>query len=122
MMRLLLRAAVSPSLADAVNVNVPAVLIRHPAKVATPEEAFVGFWVHVRVAPPDVMLRVIEVLLVTVLPPASWTVTTGCVANTTLRVVLDGEVVKASLLAVPVVMVRLVLSALVSPPAAAVSV
>lgn len=42
MMRLLLMAAVSP-LADAVNVNVPAVLIRHPAKVATPEEALVGF-------------------------------------------------------------------------------
>lgn len=41
-MRLLLTAAVSP-LADAVNVNVPAVLIRHPAKVATPEEALVGF-------------------------------------------------------------------------------
>ena len=77
---------------------------------------------HVRVAPPEVMLRVIEVLLVTVLPPASWTVTTGCVAKTTLWVVLDGEVVKASLLAAPVVMVRLVLNALVSPPAAAVSV
>jgi hypothetical protein len=76
MMRLLLTADVSPPLADAVNVNVPAVLIRQPAKVATPEEALVGFWVHVSVAPPDVTLRVIEVLLlVTVLPPASWTVT-----------------------------------------------
>jgi hypothetical protein len=122
MMRLLLTAEVSP-LADAFNVKVPAVLIRHPAKIARPEEALVGFWVHVSVPPPDVMLRVIEeLLLVTVLPPASWTVTTGCVAKTTLRGVLDGDVVKASLVAEPMVIVRLVLNALVSPPDAAVSV
>jgi hypothetical protein len=121
-MRLLLTVDVSPPL-DAVRLKVPAVPIRHPAKLATPEEALVGFWVHVSVAPPDVMLRVIEVLLlVTVLPPASWTVTTGCVVNTTLRAVLDGDVVKASLVAEPAVIVKLVLNALVSPPEAAVSV
>jgi hypothetical protein len=123
MMRLLLTADVSPPLADAVNVKVPAALIRHPAKIARPEEALVGFWVHVSVAPPDVMLRVIEaLLLVTVLPPASCTLTTGCVAKTTLRTVLDGDVVKTSLVAEPAVIVKLVLNALVSPPEAAVSV
>jgi hypothetical protein len=122
MMRLLLTPDVSPP-ADAVSVKVPAVLIRHPAKIATPEAAPAGFWVHVSVAPPDVMLRVIELLLpVTVLPPASWTVTTGCVAKTTLRAVLDGDVVKMSLVAEPGVIVKLGLNALVSPAAEAVSV
>ena len=70
------------------------------------------------------MVRVIDaVLVVTVLPPASWTVTTGCAAKATLCVVLaDGEVVKASLVAEPTVMVKLVLTALVRPLEAAVSV
>jgi hypothetical protein len=44
-----------------------------PEKVATPEEAVLGFVVQVRVAPAGVvMLRVTEALLeVTVLPTAS---------------------------------------------------
>jgi hypothetical protein len=52
---------------------------RHDA----PAEAFLGFAVQVRVAPAGVvMVRVIDaVLVVTVLPPASCTVTTGCVAR-----------------------------------------
>ena len=98
-------------------------MILHPAKVATPEAAALGFAVQRRVAPPpEVILRVICVVLLTVLPPASWTVTTGCVANAVLMALPTGEVVKASLLAVPVVMVKPVLTALVSPLEAAVSV
>ena len=124
MVKLLLTAEVSPPLACAVNVYVPGVLILQPAKVATPETAAFGFVVQVRVAPPpEVMLRVIEAVLeLTVLPPASWTVTTGCVAKAVLMAAPTGEVVKASLLAVPTVMVRLVLTPLVSPLEAAVSV
>jgi hypothetical protein len=77
------------------------------------------------VAPAGVVIaRVIDVVLVvTVMPPASWTVTTGWEAKATLCVVLaDGEVVKASLAAEPTVMVKLVLTALVRPLEAAVSV
>ena len=124
MLKLLLTAEVSPPVADAVNVYVPAVLIRHPAKVTTPETAALGFAAQVRVAPPpEVMLRVIEaVLVLTVLPPASWTVATGCVAKAVLTLEPEGDVVKASLLAAPVVMVKLVLTPLVSPLEAAVSV
>jgi len=96
-------------------------LILQPAKVATPELALVGFAVHVRVAP--VMLKVTEaVLVVTVLPAASWTVTTGWAAKAVAAVELEGLVVKASLLADPAVMVKLVLTAPVSPLEAAVRV
>ena len=99
-------------------------MIRHAAKVDTPEIAALGFVVQVRIAPPpEVMLRVIEAVLeVTVLPPASWTVTTGCVAKAVLTVEPTGEVVKASLVAMPVVMVMLVLTPLVRPLEDAVSV
>ena len=99
-------------------------LMSHPAKVATPATALSGFVVQLRVAPPaEVMLRVTGVLLeVTVLPPASWTVTTGCVPKSVPPVELEGFVVKMSLLAGPTVMVRLALIPLVSPLAAAVSV
>ena len=77
-----------------------------------------------RVAPAGVvMLKVTgAVLVVTVLPPASWTLTTGWVAKATPPVELDGLVVKVSLVAEPTVMVKLALTALVSPLEAAVSV
>ena len=99
-------------------------LMLQPAKVATPEAAFLGLAVQVRVAPAGVvMVRVTGALLaVTVLPPASWTATTGWVAKAMPPVEPEGPVVKASLVAAPTVMVRLVLTALVSPLAAAVSV
>jgi len=95
-----------------------------PAKVATPEDVVLGFVVQVRVAPAGVvMVRVTEALLVvTVLPKTSWTATTGCVPKITPPVELAGFVVKVSLVAVPALMTKLVLTALVSPPAAAVSV
>ena len=102
----------------------PAVLILQPAKVATPETAALGFAVQVRVAPPGVvMLTVIEALLVvTVLPLASWMATLGCVPKLAPWTALDGEAVKASLEADPAVMTALVLTAPASPVAAAVSV
>jgi hypothetical protein len=69
------------------------------------------------------MLRSTEtVLVVTVFCPASCTFTTGWVAKTVVLVELEGLVVKASLLAGPTVMVKLALTPLVSPPAAAVNV
>jgi hypothetical protein len=100
------------------------VLILQPAKVATPATAFIGFVVQVRVAPAGVvMVRVTEaVLLVAVLPAASWTVTTGFVPKGVPALEPEGFVVKASLLADPALMVRLVLVALVRLLAAAVSV
>lgn len=53
-----------------------------PATVATPATAVLGFGVQVRVAPAGVvMARVTAAVLVVVLPPASWTVTTCCVPN-----------------------------------------
>lgn len=59
----------------------PAMLILQLEKVATPEEVLLGLAEQlVRAAPPvgGVMASVTEgPLVVTVLPPASWTVTTG---------------------------------------------
>jgi hypothetical protein len=96
-----------------------------PAKFATPATADFGLAAQVRMAPPAgaVMLRVTgAVLEVAVLPPASWTVTTGWVANATPTVDPEGLVVKASLVAGPVEMVKLVLTAAVSPLEVAVKV
>src|ERR1017187_7167199 len=95
-----------------------------PAKVSTPATAAFGFVVQARVAPAGVvMVRVTDApLVVTVLPPASWTATTGWLAKATPPVELDGLVVKANVLAAPAVMVTLPLVAEVSNPSVAVSV
>jgi hypothetical protein len=93
--------------------------------MATPDDVLLGFAEHERMAPPvgGVMTRVTEgPLVVTVLPPASWTVTQGCVAKAMLIAAPDGWVVKASLVAGPTEMVKLELTALVSPLETAVSV
>jgi len=91
--------------------------------VARPDEALRGLVWQVRMAPAGVvMVRVTEaLLLVTVEPFASWTVTTGWVAKLVLLAAPEGLVVKASLVAVPAI-VKLLLRALVSPVAAAVKV
>jgi len=98
---------------------VPFLSILQPVKEATPKTAFMPFAVPVQVRMADpvggVMLRVtVAPLVVTVLPPASWTVTTGWVANTLFAGAPEGWVVKTSFAAVPAVMVKLVLAALVS--------
>ena len=94
-------------------------MIRQLEKLATPEEVLMGLDVQlVRPAPPagGVMARVIEALLaVLVLPPASWMATLGCELKDVLTVVLAGTRVKPSLTAGPTVMVKLALTALVSP-------
>ena len=96
----------------------------HPAKEATPATADLGFAVQVRTAPAGVvMLRVTEAVLeVTVLPPASWTATTGWVAKAMPAMVSEGSVVKSSALAEPTVIVKLALTAEVSVPEVAVRV
>ena len=66
------------------------------------------------------MTRVVAV--VTVLPPASWTATTGWVENTVPLEELDGLVLTASRAADPTVMVKLALTAEMSPVAVAVRV
>jgi hypothetical protein len=94
-----------------------------PVKLSTPATAFLGFAEQVMVAPAGVvMVRVIEaVLVVTVVPPASWTVTRGWVPKALPALEFEGLVVKASLVAVPE-MVKLALTALLSPLEAAISV
>ena len=79
----------------------PAVLIVHPEKATTPEVS-VPKQPDRAPGPPEVgvpvvMARVtVEESVVTVLPPASWTVTLGWVAKAVPPVELDGCWVKAS--------------------------
>jgi len=90
----------------------------HPAKVATPEEAASGLVVHVSVPLPGFVpiASVIDAeLLVTVLPPASCTFTTGCTAQAVPPVPPPGCVVKASWAADPTVMLNELLVAPVRP-------
>ena len=93
-----------------------------PEKSATPFTAFIDV-VPPKVPVPVVSVRVIEfVAPVTVLPPASWTVTTGCVAKATPATVLaDGCVVNASFAAGPTATLKELLSADVSEPSVALS-
>ena len=67
----------------------------HPAKVATPLDAFLGLVVQLSV--PDEGVNVIEADEdVTTLPPESSTLTTGWLVKFTPLVELPGEVVKTS--------------------------
>ena len=76
--------------------------------------------------PPPGLVPIASVMLalldVTVLPPASCTVTTGWVANATPAVPPPGWVVNASFAAAPTVMLNELDVAPVRPAAAAVSV
>jgi hypothetical protein len=95
-----------------------------PEKATTPATPALGFTGHERVAPAGVVrVRVTEAeLLVTVLPLPSSTVTTGWVPKTALAAETAGVVLKASWAAAPGVMVKLLLTELASPLAAAVKV
>jgi hypothetical protein len=98
--------------------------IDNPLKVATPLAALTVA-VPLRVPPPGFVpmpSATDAVLVVTVLPPASCTVTTGCVASTVPPVALLGLVVNASFAAAPTVMLNVALVAPVNPVAEAVSV
>src|SRR5258707_7375909 len=96
-----------------------------PANVATPEEALSGLAVHVSVPPPGFVpiARVIGAELpVTGLPPASSTVTTGCVVHAVPPVPPPGCVVKASCAAVTTALLDSLLVALVNALTAVASV
>ena len=102
----------------------PALSILQPAKVSTPATAVLGFVVHVSVPPPGFVpiASVIDAVLpVTVLPPASCTVTTGCWAHADPPVPPPGCVVNASFAAAPTVMLKVLLVAPVRAPSDAVS-
>ena len=80
--------------------------ILQPAKPATPDAAALGLAVHVSTAPevpvPPVMAKVtLALLVVTVLPSASWIATFGCVIQATPPVPPLGCWVKLSCAAAP---------------------
>ncbi len=99
-------------------------VILQPANDAVPPVAASGLVVQAKVPPGSVpRARVIEfVAPVTVLPPASSTVTTGCVLQVAALVPPPGWVLKASWVAGPAVMEKVLLVAALSPVAEAVSV
>ena len=101
-------------------------LIEQPEKVATPELAVPGLVVHVNVPPPGLvpMASVTLALLdVTVLPPASCTVTAIDGLNATPAVMIEaGCVVKASWVAAPTATLSVFDVAVVMPVAVAVNV
>ena len=93
-------------------------VILQPAKVATPLVAPSGLVVQARVPAglPAPTARVMElVAVVTVLPPTSWTVTTGWVVHVAPLAPPPGWVVKPSWVAAPIVMAKALLVAVVSP-------
>src|SRR3954451_13961878 len=94
-----------------------------PAKGATPATAATVFVLHASVAPAGVVIASVTPLVsvVTVFPAASWTVTTGWVANGSKISASLGWAVNANCVAGPGVIVRESLSRL-SVPAVAVTV
>src|SRR4029077_2411472 len=120
----LLVAVVRPLLvADTVYVpTLPTIL--QPAKVATPLEAATGLVVQVSVAPLPGCVAIASATdaddVVTVLPPLSSTVTTGCcVQVAALALEPLGCVVNTSCVAAPTLIEKVVLVALGSPLLAA---
>ena len=79
---------------------------------------------QLRTAPAGVVMLSVTcaLLLVTVLPPASWTATAGWAVKTVLSPELEGLMVKASLAAGPTATVNVALKAVVSEPDVAVRV
>src|SRR3954469_12051364 len=97
----------------------------HPAKVATPEAAAIEFPpVHANVAEPGVVNVnvIVFVAPVTVFPPASCTVTTGCGASGAPPTAPPGCVVKANFVPAPTPTTTLPLTPDVNAPSVAVSV
>ena len=100
-------------------------VIAQPANVATPDVAASGFVVHDNTPPPG-FVPIANVTLalddVTVFPPASCTLTTGCVAHAEPPVPPPGWVVNANFDAAPTVTLNVLDVAVVSPADVAVSV
>src|SRR5450759_508934 len=102
----------------AVRVKVPAVVIVQPENVATPLDVACGFTQPPTgggVTPATAIVTLLEPV-VTVLPPASWTVTVTAGLIDAPASVFVGCAVKASLFAVPTVMSNAVLVAPVREP------
>src|SRR5437773_1793505 len=96
----------------------------NPLNVATPAVALIVA-VPLNVPPPGLVpiaSAIDAVLVVTVLPPASCTTTTGCVANVLPPVALLGLAVKTTFVADPTVMLNVALVAPTSPVLDAISV
>src|SRR3954454_1546870 len=95
-----------------------------PANVATPATAVTVLVVQASVAPAGAVIAnsTSLVSLLTVLPAASWTVTTGCVPKPTVLAAPLGWVVNATFAAGPGVIVSGVLTAGVNKPSVAVRV
>jgi len=89
----------------------------HPKNVATPAVAFTGLAVQVKTPLPGGLVLIAKVTadvsVVTVLPLASSTVTTGCVVQAVPPVHPAGAVVKANCVADPGVMLKPLLVAAV---------
>jgi len=84
----------------AVTVKDPEVVVLQPLNVAMPLTAFTGFVVQEKFG--AVLVRLTGAVEdVTVLPPESWTATTGWPARLAPAVDADGEVVNPSLAALP---------------------
>src|SRR3954453_14762621 len=118
-------AVVRPPLVAVSVYPVPPLSILQPAKASTPATAFFGFVVHVSVPPPGFVpiASVIDAVLpVTVFPPASCTMTTGCCDQADPPAPPPGCVVNASFAAAPDVMLNVLLVAPVSAPSVAVNV
>jgi hypothetical protein len=110
---------------DAVNVYVFARSILHPVKVATPEIAALELEVvHAKVAEPGTVIDKSTVLVLarSVLPPASFTATTGWTPNAAPPVAPTGWVVKTTFDAAPTAMIRPLLWADARPAVVAVNV
>jgi hypothetical protein len=95
-----------------------------PVNVATPATAVFGFAAQTKVAPPGVVMVSVTALVfvVTVLPTASSTVTTGWVANAAPPAAPTGCVVKMTFAAAPTATGNEELTAVVSTPSVAVNV
>ena len=119
-------AVSAPSVAVSVY-PVPVTWIEQPLKLATPATAATVRLLQARVpGPPTVGVPAVmemvtlEVFPVTVLPPASWTVTLG--AKVAVALVLTGWVVNATFAGTPTVMLNVEEVAEVNEPSVAVSV
>lgn len=103
----------------------PESVISQPANVAIPDVAATGFDVHDNTPPPGLVpiANVTDAAdPVIVFPPASWTLTTGCVAHAVPPVPPPGCVVNATFAAAPTVMLNVADVAVVSPADVAVTV
>ena len=98
----------------------PALSSLQPAKVATPAVTVIGLVVQPERVPPAGLVPIVSVIwvvlsVVTMLPPASSTLTTGWAAKALPPAVLAGVVVKIVWVAGPTVMLKALEKPLLRP-------